>query len=220
MEWQRLRAVTGDAHVSVDVRALNAEVAKYHGELVTRALIDTVHIRDRDLRGGRASHRDRHRERSDRSSRDGAPVGRGDRALDGRTDMGERGSRLRVVWDRDRHRYRRRNMRIELDRVVAEREPGCGRRTQVPGCIGRGELDGERPEPATCDNESATASAGTDAAGVVFSGALGAAATGRAATTNTAATPTRSAIDRFMSGVPGGGARSTDHRDLIGQTAR
>ncbi len=76
------------------------------------------------------------------------------------------------------------------------------------------------PEPATCASDSPTASAGTEAVVVAAPGAPGSAATGRAATTSTDATPARSATNRLMSEVLGGGARSTDHRGLIGQTAR
>ena len=78
-----------------------------------------------------------------RGARDGAAVGRRHRALDRRADVRERGGGLRVVRHRDRHGHGRRGVRIELDRVVAEREPRRGGGSEIAGGVGRGELDRE-----------------------------------------------------------------------------
>jgi hypothetical protein len=146
-------------------------------------------------------------------------------------------------------------VRIELDRVVTEREPRSGGGAEISRRVGRSELDGEAKIRGVVRHDEVVflgpsrverhgqaragdlrqhesgrvgrntvpdgaAPAGVEIVEVAVPGAAGAAATGGAATTNTAATPTRSAIDRLISAVPGGGARSTDHRGLIGQAAR
>ena len=139
---------------------------------------------------------------------------------------------LRVVRNRDRHRNGRRHVRIELDLVVAEREPRRGRGTEVAGRVGRGELDREPQVRGVVRDDEVVLlrRAGVERhresrsrdlrerrgrprrpeptsvgrrSRVAVAGAPGAAATGRATTTNTAATPTRSAIDSPHVRCPG-----------------
>ena len=130
-------------HVATDPRTLRTEVPQHDGELVVRTLVDAVDVGDRDLRGRRSLHRDRDREGLARRPGDRAPVDRRDRALHRGGDVRQRGLGLSVVRHRDRHRYGRRRVRIELYRVVAERDPRRGRGAEVPRRVSRGEPDRE-----------------------------------------------------------------------------
>ena len=209
VERQRLRLIAGNHDVPAHLRALVTEVAQHDRELVARTLVDPMHVGDRDLRGRRALHRDRHRERLRRGTGDGAPVGRRDRVLDRRADVRERGLGwvscgtaivIGTVVATCGSSWISSSPNASHDAAAVPRLPVASvalsftvrRRFAVwfdttRSCSSDAPASRvtARPEPATCASDRPDASAGTElaAGGLAFglAGAPGSAATGRAA---------------------------------------